>query len=270
MQHTFEHEGVCFNYYVDDFTDPWTNAPTIFMLHGAMTNSLRFNSWVPSLARKYKVVRMDMRGHGKSSVPVDSADLSLKVLVSDVLALLDHLGCKKVHFVGNSAGGYVGQHLAMDYPERIATLALFGSAPGLKNSQASTWLPMVAEKGLRNFLADTIDDRFPPHLVGTPQVEQFLDDLGNNNVSFIGKFVGYMASQEWGDQVHRIQCPTLVVVPGAGRIGAASVFQPMRERVARSEMLIYEGERHSICEYLPERCTTDLLSFLARHHATIQ
>ncbi|NYT49111.1 alpha/beta fold hydrolase [Parapusillimonas granuli] len=270
MQHHFDHDGVRFNYYVDDFTDPWDPAPTIFMLHGAMANADRFRPWVPGLSRQYKVVRMDMRGHGKSSVPAADAELSMEILVNDTLALMDHLGCDAVHFVGNSAGGYVGQHLAMNHPERIATLALFGSAPGLKNSQASSWLPMVAEKGLRNFLADTIDDRFPPHMIGTPQVEMFLDALSDNDVPFIGKFVGYMATQEWSDQLHRITCPTLVVVPGAGRIGDASVYKPMKERMSRSEVLMYDGERHSICEYLPERCVTDLLSFLARHAGATQ
>lgn len=265
MQYHFDHDGICFNYYVDDFTDPWVDAPTVFLLHGAMANADRFRPWVPALARDYKVIRMDMRGHGQSSVPAPEAELSMDVLISDTLALLDHLGCDSVHFVGNSAGGYVGQHLAMDHPARIRTLALFGSAPGLKQSQASSWLPMVAEKGLRNFLADTIDDRFPPHMVGSRQVEMFLDDLGDNDVPFIGKFVGYMAGQEWSDQVHRITCPTLVVVPGAGRIGNASVYQPLKERVPRSETLVYEGERHSICEYLADRCVADLRSFLTRH-----
>lgn len=267
MQHQFHHNGCTLNYYIDDFTDPWKAAPVVFMLHGAMTNATRFNSWIPALARHFKVVRMDMRGHGKSTVPSPDSKLDMSVLVDDTIALLDHLGIDSVHFVGNSAGGYVGQHIAMQHPERIRTLALYGSAPGLKNSQASTWLPMVAEKGLRAFLADTIDDRFPPHLVGTPQVEMFLDALAANDVPFIGRFVGYMASQEWADQVHLIQCPTLVVVPGAGRIGTTNVYQPMRERVKRAEVLVYEGEHHSICEYLADRCTADLLSFLTRHRA---
>jgi hypothetical protein len=65
--------------------------------------------------------------------------------------------------------------------------------------------------------------------------------------------------------LHKIQCPTLVVVPGAGRIGAADVYQPMRTNLRQGEVLVYEGERHSICEYLADRCVADLRSFLARH-----
>lgn len=267
MQAFFEHDGVRFNYYVDDFTDAWSEAPTIFMLHGAMANAQRFTPWVPALSRQYRVVRMDMRGHGSSSLPAPDAELSLPVLVRDVLALMDHLGLRRVHFVGNSGGGYVGQHLAMDHPERVETLALFGSAPGAKNSQVGSWPAKVAERGLRNFLAETIADRFPDRLIGSPHVEHFLDALARNDAPFIGKFIGYMGSQDWADQLHRIQCPTLVVIPGAGRIGTTDVYRPMRERVQRAEVLVYEGERHSICEYLPDRCVADLLSFLERHQA---
>ncbi len=265
MNRSFQRNGLNFNFFVDDFTDPWVKPSTIFMLHGAMANAQRFRSWVPPLCRDYRVVRMDMRGHGKSEVPSADEPLSLSVLVDDVLALMDHLETESVHFVGNSAGGYVGQHLAIQHPTRIKTLALFGSAPGLKNSQALTWLPMVAKVGLRQFLANTIDDRFPPHLHGSPQAEEFLDALSQNDIPFIGRFIEHMATQEWADQVHKIQCPTLVVVPGAGRIGSADVYQPMRANLPRGEVLTYDGERHSICEYLADRCVADLRSFLLRH-----
>jgi pimeloyl-ACP methyl ester carboxylesterase len=265
MHAFFEHRGIKLSYYVDDFTDPWTDSPTIIMLHGAMANARRFFSWVPGLCKDFRVVRLDMRGHGDSQVPDPDQDLSLSVLVNDVIALMDHLKCKSAHFVGNSAGGYVAQHLAMDHRDRVLWLALFGSAPGLKNSQAASWIPMVQSKGLRQFLFDTIDDRFPPEWVGSARVEHFLDELGDNDVPYIGRFVGYMATQEWGDEVHRIICPTLVVVPGAGRIGSTDVYKPFRESLPAGEVLVYEGERHSICEYLWKRCVADLRSFYVRH-----
>ncbi len=266
MQGFYEHDGLRLSYYLDDFTDPWLkDKPTLVLLHGAMASADRYYAWVPALCRDYRVVRADLRGHGRSEVPAPDRPLNLDVLVADTVALLDHLGCERAHIVGNSAGGYVGQQLAMRHPDRVATLALFASAPGLRNSQASTWLARVAERGLRQFLADTVDDRLPPSLVGTPQCEQFLDALADNDLPFIGSFIAYMSQQEWGDQLHRILCPTLVVVPGAGRIGGMDAYQPMRDHLAGAEILVYEGERHSICEYLPQRCAADLRSFLARH-----
>ncbi len=59
----------------------------------------------------------------------------LERLVSDVAELLDHLGLDSAHIVGNSAGGYLGQQLAMTMPARVKSLSLFGSTPGLKKAR---------------------------------------------------------------------------------------------------------------------------------------
>src|SRR5262249_60214045 len=117
--------------------------------------------WGPQLAGHYRVIRMGLRGHGASQVPSETPALTMDRLVADVAELLDHLDCPSVHIVGNSAGGYVAQNLAMTSPERVRSLALFGSTPGLKHSQAATWLPRVAKEGLRRFLAGTISHPFP-------------------------------------------------------------------------------------------------------------
>jgi len=56
-------DGLSLSYYVDDFTDPWKPAPTLLLLHAAMGSARRYFAWVPHLAREYRVVRLDLRGH---------------------------------------------------------------------------------------------------------------------------------------------------------------------------------------------------------------
>ena len=153
-------DGLKLAYYIDDFTDPWRKPDTLLLLHADMGNSRRWFQWVPRLTREYRVVRLDLRGHGNSEIPKPTDDFSLSLLVSDALALLDLVGVLNAHIVGNSAGGYVSQQLAIRHPQRVKTLALFGSTPGLKHSHASTWIPKIKEIGLKQFLADTIDERF--------------------------------------------------------------------------------------------------------------
>src|SRR5262249_51841645 len=55
------------HYLVDDFTDPWTEPETILLLHGNAESSLSWYGWVPLLARRFRVVRPDMRGYGAST-----------------------------------------------------------------------------------------------------------------------------------------------------------------------------------------------------------
>ena len=58
-------------YAIDDFTDPWRNAPYLILQHGNGRSSRFWYSWVPYLSRFYRVVRPDMRGLGLSSRDFD-------------------------------------------------------------------------------------------------------------------------------------------------------------------------------------------------------
>ena len=177
---------------------------------------------------------------------------------------MDHLSCPSAHIVGNSAGGYLAQQLAMNQGERVRSLMLFGSTPGLKNSQAPTWIPQIEAKGLRGFLAETIAERLPLDQVDPALVKWFLDEAAKNDPAYIGKFVLLMASYDWSDQLGRIQCPTLVGVPGAEPIGSTANYEPFRRLVPDVEMRVYDGAPHNICDAFPDRCTGDVLEFLTR------
>jgi 3-oxoadipate enol-lactonase len=254
-------DGLRLAYYLDDFTNPWMEAPTVLLLHAAMGSARRYFGWVPHLCRDYRVVRLDLRGHGASEVPPAERELSLVRLVRDVEELLDHLGLEAVHVVGNSAGGYLGQ-LAMARPERVKSLSLFGSTPGLKNSQAPSWIPQIETKGLRGFLAATIRDRLPSD-ADPGLVEWFLDEAAKNDPAFIGKFVLLMASYDWSGEVDQIRCPTLVVIPGAETVGSVANYDPFR-RLRDVEFKTYEGMPHNICDAVPDRCAVDVRDFLRR------
>jgi len=257
-------DGTQLAYYVDDFTDPWKKAPMLLLLHAAMGSGRRYFAWIPPLSPHYRVVRMDLRGHGNSPVPPPGDELTLDRLVADVAELMDHIDCPSAHIVGNSAGGYLGQQLAMNQGERVRSLMLFGSTPGLKNSQAPSWIPQIQAKGLRAFLAETIADRLPLDKVDPGLVEWFLDEAAKNDPAYIGKFVLLMARYDWSDQLDRITCPMLVVVPGAEPIGSTANYEPFRRYVKDVEMRVYEGAPHNICDAFPDRCAGDVIDFLSR------
>jgi pimeloyl-ACP methyl ester carboxylesterase len=172
----------------------------------------------------------------------------------------------QARLVGNSAGGYVAQQLAIHHGARVKTLALYGSTPGLKNSHAASWVPLVRERGLRQFLADAIHERFDasadPRLV-----ECFLDQAGANDPGFIARFVLHMTTHDFRDEVGRIGCPTLIVAAGQERIGHASAYAEMQRRIAGSKLVLYDTAAHNICDGYPERCVADLLRFLGKDGA---
>jgi pimeloyl-ACP methyl ester carboxylesterase len=148
----------------------------------------------------------------------------------------------------------------------VRSLILFGSTPGLRESQALTWLPRVAKEGLRGFLAATIADRFPAgHDPGN--VAWFLDEAARNDDAWIGRFVGLMASLWWMDALPGIACPTLLVVPGAETVGHADSYAKMQALIPDCELISYPGLPHNICDIVPDRCAADVLAYLRRRFA---
>jgi pimeloyl-ACP methyl ester carboxylesterase len=85
------------------------------------------NGIVRDLARNYRVVAFDMRGHGKSDKPHDSARYGREMTL-DIVRLLDHLGIQRAHIVGYSLGGHLVSHLLTLHPERFLSATLIAGA----------------------------------------------------------------------------------------------------------------------------------------------
>lgn len=78
------------------------------------------------LSKKYRVIALDIRGHGKSDRPYDPAQYGLE-MVDDVVRLMDHLEIAKAHVVGYSLGGFITLKLALKHPQRLLSAAPCGA-----------------------------------------------------------------------------------------------------------------------------------------------
>jgi 3-oxoadipate enol-lactonase / 4-carboxymuconolactone decarboxylase len=125
------HGDVTINFRIDGADE----APPLLVSNSLGTD---FAMWAPQvalLAASFRVIRYDTRGHGKSSVP--AGPYTIDQLGSDVLALLDHLGIVRAHFMGLSMGGLTGLWLAQNAPQRIDRLVIANS--GAKIGNAEFW-----------------------------------------------------------------------------------------------------------------------------------
>jgi 3-oxoadipate enol-lactonase len=118
--------------------------------------------WEPQIAaltERWRVVRMDTRGHGRSPVP--DGEYSLDDLGGDVVALLDRLGHQRVSYCGLSLGGMVGMWLAINAPQRIQSLVLCCTSAFL--SARHNWqerIDAVLDAGSVEPIADAVIGRW--------------------------------------------------------------------------------------------------------------
>ena len=115
------------HYEVDDYTDPWTQPETVLMLHGNAESSLAWYAWVPHFARRYRVVRPDRRGYGRSTPMPADYHWDFDVLIDDHIRLMDSLGIERFHLVSAKWGGTLARVFAARKPDRVATLTVAGT-----------------------------------------------------------------------------------------------------------------------------------------------
>lgn len=265
IQHMSASDGLKLAYAVDDFTDPWTPQDTLILIHAAMGSSRRLYKWVPILSRHFRVVRPDMRGHGETAMPGPD-QLSLSRLVQDVIELADHLELKRFHLAGSSAGSIVAMRTTIDHPDRVITLANFASTPGLKpsNIDMNKWVTGIKAKGLKGFLEETIEERFP-NVQDKGFLRWFVEESASTDVELFSRFGPMMKAVDFTADLHKIKCPMLNVIPGHDPLGSKAQYEVYQKHVPQSEYVWYEGLPHNITDSVPERCAEDLLEFLLKH-----
>jgi 3-oxoadipate enol-lactonase len=264
IEHFVTTDGVRLAYRVDDFTDPWRKPDTILLVHPAMGSGRRMFGWVPHLARQLRVIRMDLRGHGESQIPPPDSEISMDRLSRDGVELLDHLGVQQAHLVGISAGGFIAQYFAATFGDRLRSLSLVASTPDPRSTSIKSWLPRIAEHGLRAFLTETISSRFDTARSDPELIAWFLDEMDRNNVPFISRFISAMGDVDLTDRIASIACPTLLLMPGNASILPAAVIALMQSKLRDHELIVYEGYNHQIGDAAADRCARDVCSFIDR------
>jgi 3-oxoadipate enol-lactonase len=149
------------------------DAPTVVLSNSLGSTPAMWDPQFPALAERFRVVRYDHRGHGRSPVP--PAPYELADLGADVIALLDRLGLEQVRWCGLSLGGMVGMWMAINAPERIDRLVLCCTSarlgpPEMWADRAATvraqGVDAIADAGLQRWLSPGFIEREPEIAAG--------------------------------------------------------------------------------------------------------
>lgn len=106
------------------------SGPPLVLVHGFACGLRMWDPQVQALARSFRVVTYDVRGHGSSEAPSDPAAYSPSICVDDLRALLDHLEIGRAAVGGLSMGGNIALHFALTHPERLTALIVADTGSG--------------------------------------------------------------------------------------------------------------------------------------------
>ncbi|QUH03022.1 3-oxoadipate enol-lactonase [Saccharopolyspora erythraea] len=204
------------------------DADVVVLSNSIGTDLALWDQQVPALARHFRVLRYDQRGHG--GTPAKPGPYDLRDLAGDVLELLDHLGIERAHFAGVSIGGMTGMWLAEHAADRIAALALICTSAELGPRQ--NWrdrAALVREQGTTAVVEASLPRWFTPALAERPDVAaKFGGMLGDCDDEGYAGCCEAIASMDLLAGLPGITAPTLVI---AGRDDPATP-PPHAERIA--------------------------------------
>jgi pimeloyl-ACP methyl ester carboxylesterase len=217
------------------------------------------------LARRYRVIALDIRGHGKSDKPHDPAQYGLE-LVDDVVRLMDHLGIGKAHVVGYSLGGFITLKLALRHPARLLSAAPCGAGWSANPAEELKLLFSLSEdveqgRGLTALLnwLQALKKPFPaPVLWFMHRLTSLFNDM--KAISCLLRNSPALVATETEIRSNAVPCLAIVGEDDRMRLFA----EQMAGAMPNLELLIIPGCDH-FTTLLSRKMVPALMAFLDRH-----
>jgi 3-oxoadipate enol-lactonase len=187
-------------------------APALVLSNSLGTTFSMWDAQVPAFEKRFRLLRYDMRGHGRSSAP--PPPYAVAELAQDILALAESLNITRFAFCGLSIGGMIGMSLALEAPSRLDKLVLCNTAPKIGSKEFwNSRIQTVETKGMKE-VAGAVTARWftPAFQSASPEkVASAIEVLESlNPQGYVG---GCTAVRDFDlrAQVAQIRTPTLVI-----------------------------------------------------------
>ncbi|HXF79144.1 MAG TPA: 3-oxoadipate enol-lactonase, partial [Usitatibacter sp.] len=239
----------------------------VVLVHAIGCDHRMWDSLASDLASsRYRVLRVDVRGHGESPVP--DGEYSLEGLADDVLALLDSLEIEKAHWVGLSMGGMIGQAFALAHPGRLRRLVLANTTSGYGPDGPKMWearakavreggMAAIAELVMQRYFSDEFRERHPE--VVARMKERVLTTPAKGYISCCAAIRDLDSTAELG----AIRARTLVIAGGKDAGTPPSMSEIIATRIPGSQLAVLAEAAHLSAVEAPEEFNTLVGNFLA-------
>jgi len=242
----------------------------LVLIHGLSDSSVLWVPLMSKLARHYRTIALDLRGHGESEKP--DMPYTIQLLSEDLLCFLQNLKVPSAHVLGFSLGAAVAQQLALDHPERICSLILLSpfayndpdvreNLERLRESVARGGLPVFFDEAVRlvvtsGFISTNAD--------AIAQMKK--ECVRINSPAAILRTIDACLNFNVKDRISQISHPTLVISGREDVMSPIHLAEQIHRSIKGSEWRIMEGVGHNLLvpDKVPELAEI-VLEFLERH-----
>ena len=256
--------GIAINYELSGAAD----GPAVVLHHPLATNLSCWDELTAALEEKYRVLRLDARGHGASDAPAGA--YAFETLAKDVVDLMTACGMDKASFLGLSMGGMVGQYLGLLYPERFKCLLLVSTSSRIPDEAQPVWdQRIVAAK--KDGMASQVDGAMQRWVSPRALKEDaaLVERLRKMILATpVDGYLGWCQAIRGLNVTSRlgaIKLPTRVIVGELDPATPVAASQAIHEAIPGSDLVIVPGVSHMLHNEEPELFHSHVLPFLDAH-----
>lgn len=243
------------------------DADVVCLSHCFGSNHHYWDCHLPAV-EGYRVLRYDTRGHGQSDSP--AGPYSLNLLANDVVELIDYLQIDRLHFVGVSMGGMIGQTLALKQQERLLSLTLANSPCNYTDGQIDLWrerAQYVADHGVASVKAALMQRWFTDEAAvnRVPGYEFIEKTFSNFSAASFVAATAAVCQIDTRETLKQINTPTLLFGSRDDPGVPVAVSEYMLEQLPVAELHWLTPSRHLATLEQVDTFNSVLHSFLKKH-----
>jgi pimeloyl-ACP methyl ester carboxylesterase len=244
------------------------SGPCLLMAHSFLCSGAMWAAQAEALSSSYRVVNVDLRGHGQSSAAPDG--LSLSDLAADHVAVLDTLGIERAIWVGLSIGGMIGLRAALEHPERVGGLVIADSSgaaePGMARLRYRAMGTGSKLFGIGSFMSPILKLMFgaTTHREQPELVSEWGERMKGIDLDSIVRLMGPLfGREEVLSRLGEIKVPALVLAGDEDRAQPPARSRELADGLPNAEFVIIPEAGHLSALEQPEVVTTVIRDFLA-------
>jgi 3-oxoadipate enol-lactonase len=270
MAHLTLPDGQVLHYEDDDFTDPWSRKPLLFLQHGNGRSGRFWWRCMPGLLPYFRVIRPDMRGVGQSSRPADLvAGITIEQCVDDLVRLIGHCaGGAPVFFCGESMGGILGMVLAATRPDLVRALCLVATPVYINQNMKDRYalgypsrLDAMRGMGLEQWVRVTSKDARLPHEQEPELFEWYVQEYAKGDPEVLIRYSDLVNGANAVDILPAITCPTRAIFPSNGPITDRTQEDLLLQGIRQVDIAHLPSDYHMIHLSHPRECAELIAGF---------
>jgi 3-oxoadipate enol-lactonase len=243
----------------------------VLFMHGIGGNRSNWHDQLPVFGDKFHAAAWDARGYGASDDYADALDFG--DFGRDVVRVLDHFHVSSAHLVGLSMGGLIAFDFHATHPDRVATLTICDSMPGMTdlNAEARREFIRIRQEPLLNGKEPRdIAPIVAKTLIGSSakpgSFERLVASMSALHKDSYLKTIEATTNYSRKLALESISVPTHIVVGDEDTLTPPALSRTMAERIPGARLTVIKGAGHLCNIEQPEAFNAAVLAFLLEHH----